>query len=251
MCNVCGYEGRFVSPELGREGGVCPNCSSSARARALVYALGMCVGLAEQPLHAWPRSELRMFEASGRGGYPVFLVAKFCYTNGEYPSLDLEDLHYPDGSFDFVLAGDVFEHVRDDERAFHEVHRVLKPVGRLLFTVPFEGERTLVRVDREGRFLAPPEYHGGGGQSLAYRTYGRDLLGRLNTLGFAVVYVRVGEQDVFVAQKGSHVELTLGRQDAGAPNEVPLVPLRLWTLAKYNLRALGQVLREMRSRLGR
>jgi len=192
-----------------------------------------------------------VLEASGRGGYPVFLAEKFCYTNGEYPSLDLECLGYADGSFDLVLAGDVFEHVREDELAFNEVYRVLQPGGRLLFTVPFEGERTLVRVDRGGRFLAPPEYHGGGGQSLAYRTYGRDLLGRLNTLGFAVVYVRVGAQDVFVAQKGSHVELTLGRQDAGAPNEMPLVPLRLWTLAKYNLRALRQVHREIRSRLGR
>lgn len=214
-----------------------------------MYALGMCLGLAGQPLYAWPQKDFRVLEASGRGGYPVFLAEKVCYTNGEYPSLDLERLDHPDSSLDVVLAGDVFEHVRDDERAFKEVHRVLKADGRLLFTVPLEGERTLVRVDADGRFLAPPEYHGGGGQSLAYRTYGRDLLDRLQKIGFAVACVRVSEQEVFVCQKGSYVEMHAASPEAGA-RAVPLVPLRLWALAKYNLRAAGQVMRELRARFG-
>jgi SAM-dependent methyltransferase len=250
MCNVCGHTGEFLSPDLGREGSVCPNCSSSARSRALVCALGACLGTTDQPLYAWPRQEVRLLEASGRGGYPVFLAEKFCYTNGEYPAFDLEGLQYPDRSFDFVLAGDVFEHVRNDERAFEEVRRVLKPGGRLLITVPFEGEETLVRVDAEGRFLAPPEYHGGGGQSLAYRTYGRDLLGRLNKLGFAVAHLRVVDQDVFVCAKGAHLELTLAAPMADGPT-THLLPLSAWVIARYNLRALSQVVREVRSRLGR
>lgn len=250
MCNVCGFSGALLSPDGGREGNVCPNCSSSARSRALVYALRACLGTTDQPLYAWPRTEQRLLEASGRGGYPVFLAEKFCYTNGEYPSLDLEALSYPDRSFDYVLAGDVFEHVRNDDRAFEQVHRVLNPGGRLLFTVPFEGDQTLVRVDAEGRFLVPPEYHGGGGQSLAYRTYGRDLLDRLNNIGFAVAHVHAGDHGVFVCQKGAYLELTIPPGDVQA-RIIPLLPLGAWALAKYNVRAAGQVLQEIKARLSR
>ena len=49
---------------------------------------------------------------------------------------DVLDLPYADESFDVVTCFDVFEHVQDDERAFHEVHRVLKRGGLLIFTVP-------------------------------------------------------------------------------------------------------------------
>jgi len=49
---------------------------------------------------------------------------------------DIVNLPYTNDSFDVVTCFDVFEHVEDDVRAFHEVHRVLKPGGLLVFTVP-------------------------------------------------------------------------------------------------------------------
>src|SRR5262249_41444785 len=39
-------------------------------------------------------------------------------------------------SFDFVLATDVIEHVRDDVAALEEICRVLRPGGYALITVP-------------------------------------------------------------------------------------------------------------------
>ena len=44
-----------------------------------------------------------------------------------------EDIPYGDSSFDVVIALSVVEHVRDVEKVFDEVFRVLKPGGRAIF----------------------------------------------------------------------------------------------------------------------
>jgi|SRR5688572_8606836 len=45
-------------------------------------------------------------------------------------------LPYAENYFDVVISCDCFEHIRDDIKAIQEVHRVLKPKGMLIFTVP-------------------------------------------------------------------------------------------------------------------
>jgi SAM-dependent methyltransferase len=47
-----------------------------------------------------------------------------------------ERLPYPDGSFDAVVAGEVLEHLADDQLAARELYRVLAPGGVALVTVP-------------------------------------------------------------------------------------------------------------------
>ena len=49
---------------------------------------------------------------------------------------EITALPYADGTFDLVTAFDVVEHVEDDQRAFTELTRVLRPHGRLIFSVP-------------------------------------------------------------------------------------------------------------------
>jgi ubiquinone/menaquinone biosynthesis C-methylase UbiE len=49
---------------------------------------------------------------------------------------DLMKLPYRDGSFDFLSAIDVLEHIKDDESAVSEISRVLKKNGITLITVP-------------------------------------------------------------------------------------------------------------------
>jgi SAM-dependent methyltransferase len=53
---------------------------------------------------------------------------------------DLHDLPLDDRVFDFVLCTEVLEHVADPVRVLGELHRVLRPGGGLLLTVPFVGE---------------------------------------------------------------------------------------------------------------
>lgn len=49
---------------------------------------------------------------------------------------DAYRLPFPDASFDKVVAAEVLEHLPEDERAFAELERVLKPGGKLAVTVP-------------------------------------------------------------------------------------------------------------------
>lgn len=49
---------------------------------------------------------------------------------------DITRLDFPDASFDAVVAGEVLEHVVDDDLAAEELYRVLKPGGVCFATVP-------------------------------------------------------------------------------------------------------------------
>ena len=105
---------------------------------------------------------------------------------------DVQQLTYASASFDICTSTEVFEHVPDDLRGFAELHRVLRPGGRLVFSVPMSSAaRTIERAVLSGgeiHHLLPPEYHGdrirGQGQVLAYRNYGLDILDRVSSQGF-------------------------------------------------------------------
>ncbi|HEY5657313.1 MAG TPA: class I SAM-dependent methyltransferase [Myxococcota bacterium] len=49
---------------------------------------------------------------------------------------DICDLPFPEDHFDLVLAADVLEHVDEPATAVAELHRVLRPGGTLIATVP-------------------------------------------------------------------------------------------------------------------
>jgi SAM-dependent methyltransferase len=49
---------------------------------------------------------------------------------------DALDLPFADGTFDRVIVSEVLEHIWDDERALHEIARVVRPGGRVAATVP-------------------------------------------------------------------------------------------------------------------
>lgn len=96
------------------------------------------------------------FEAARRGAH----VVPFDYAYGELPAVqgllsalrdegtspaetwsaavngDACKLPFVDGSFDRIIASEVFEHVPDDAAAFSELARVLRPGGVMAVTVP-------------------------------------------------------------------------------------------------------------------
>jgi SAM-dependent methyltransferase len=78
---------------------------------------------------------------------------------------DLENLTFPNTSFDLIISQDVMEHVLNPTRAFAEIARTLIPGGAHIFTVPLvnKGRASEVRAkrDKDGSivYLQPAEYH--------------------------------------------------------------------------------------------
>jgi SAM-dependent methyltransferase len=130
----------------------------------------------------------------------------------------VQRLGHGDASFDLVTSTEVFEHVPDDRRAFAEVHRVLRPGGAVVFTVPLmETAATLERARLEDGavvHLTAPEYHGdrlrGRGRVLAFRTYGLDVLDRLRAAGFDATLERIDDPSHAIADG----KVVVGRKPA-------------------------------------
>jgi SAM-dependent methyltransferase len=117
--------------------------------------------VAEDPLYRQPiRSTVEAFSRSlaagsevldaGAGNAPFRPLFAHCrYRTIDWPSsvhpgarradviADLTDVPLPDASADTILCTEVLEHVFDAPRVLTELHRLLRPGGRLLLTVPF------------------------------------------------------------------------------------------------------------------
>ncbi|MGJ8664464.1 MAG: class I SAM-dependent methyltransferase [Marinicella sp.] len=110
---------------------------------------------------------------------------------------DLTAMTFKDDQFDYVMSFDCFEHIPNYRAALKEILRILKPGGKLLFSVPFDlhAPSTLVRatVNQEGlvEHHVEPEYHGNPVSrqgSLSFYTFGWDLLDELKLAGFTQAY---------------------------------------------------------------
>jgi SAM-dependent methyltransferase len=189
----------------GDAGRRCVRCFSTFRHRA--------VGVVLRRLGV-PR-EAHVYELSSRGALCRHLRRTFARVTvselfddvapgrfrGGVQCQDVQRLTHPDAAFDLVTSTEVFEHVPDDGRAFSEVHRVLRPGGHLVFTVPLmESAPTLERARLERGavvHLVAPEYHGdrlrGRGAVLAFRTYGPDIVERLRDAGLDARLERIEE----------------------------------------------------------
>src|SRR5262249_35089471 len=148
----------------------CAWCGGKLRARRLAQVLLQTypVGMPQQPARSvavWGRhpevkmlrvAEINHIDGLLAGPRPLPGLAASDFTPGEPPgawidgirSEDLTRLTYPDAAFDLVLTSETLEHVPVLTAALSEIHRVLVPGGRHIFTVPrLAGvERTFARA---------------------------------------------------------------------------------------------------------
>ena len=70
--------------------------------------------------------------------YDVSLVelGKWLYPDLEIIQGDIQEIDFPDNSFDVAVATAVMEHVPEPERVMREVKRLLRPGGIIVVTAP-------------------------------------------------------------------------------------------------------------------
>lgn len=232
-CTICGTVVKFEPfSENLRESGACPRCRSSNRQRQMAWMLRREFGLAASGPLIFPAG-VSIYNTEANGSLHERLRVHSQYQCSEYwgdkaeygetvdgtRNEDLKELSFAAASFDVVLSSDVLEHMPQPYQAHREIHRVLKPGGRHIFTVPY-GE-AMIRDDVraslvDGKLVHHHEalYHGDpvrpGEGILVWTIFGLEMLVRLSEIGFETELWRLQEPeagiigpgaDVFVARK--------------------------------------------------
>ena len=182
-----------------REWMVCPTCRLNNRMRAVFHFItSQCsnespqIYLSEQATHLYKQFKQR---------FPTLIGSEYLGADVPLGSVnannlrheDATQLTFKDASFDLYLSFDVFEHIPTYLRALKEAFRVLKPQGKIIFTVPFNASReehlvrAEVRADGSIHYLLPEEIHGDPVRSegaLCYYHFGWQILRELEEVGF-------------------------------------------------------------------
>ena len=190
VCDTASRRFRAFGVEEKRPDAQCVHCGALERHRFLWLFFQKRTALFEAPgkamLHVAPE---RCFEPRLRAR----LGASYLTADLENPEadvrMDVQDITYPDGSFDVVYCSHVLEHVPDDRKALREFHRVLKRDGWAIILVPITVSRTV----EDPNETDPKERLRRFGQDDHFRRYGPDFLDRLRAAGFEVQVVRVAD----------------------------------------------------------
>lgn len=116
--------------------------------------------------------------------------------------MDVQQIQYPDNTFDFIYCSHVLEHVPDDFKTMREFHRVLRPGGKALIMVPITAGQTV----EDPSITDPAERLRRFGQDDHVRRYGPDVVGRLRRAGFDVETIHAAD----VADERGIVRMALG-----------------------------------------
>src|SRR5882757_8524808 len=132
-CNICGSNNSVAIIEW--ESPSCSTCGSNTRFRALIFMLSRELFGEARPLPDFPvMRNIRGLGMSDHPSYATALAEKFDYVNTYFerqPFLDITEVHSElYGSYDFILAGDVLEHVPAPvERSLDEACKLLQSNG--------------------------------------------------------------------------------------------------------------------------
>lgn len=210
-CNICGAENEIPQGGFTRDEASCAKCCSTVRLRALLRALSIELFNAPLPLPDFPTMKaIRGLGMSDNQSCASLLAEKFDYRNTFYHQQPRFDATHSaaagQGLYDFVLAGDVFEHVAAPvEAAFRSTFELLQPSGFLAMSVPYSLEDTtrehfgdlcdynvvrvgdsvaLVNRTRNGDWQVFDQivFHGGAGDTLELRLFSESSLRQLLTV---------------------------------------------------------------------
>lgn len=161
----------------------CPRCGCHDRERHLYMYMetyGILRGLAGMRiLHFAPERMLsrKLVAANPREYTRCDLFPK----DPDTRKVNVEDMPFPDGSFDLVIANHILEHVDNVERALAEIRRVLVREGRAILQTPFSPVLQATWCDPG--ITSPEARLQAYGQEDHVRLFGRDIFDRFESCG--------------------------------------------------------------------
>jgi len=165
----------------------CPFCYSAPRQRILAYWANDNVSLLKDSKILYFAPEYSMMKWVRRNN--VKLTTADLFDPKTDLKLDITDIDIPDDSFDMVICNHVLEHVSSYGKALSELHRVLKPGGKLIISFPIDPSLDTVfekdadtAEDRVKLF----------GQNDHVRVFGKDSEEILASYGFSVSVIDAG-----------------------------------------------------------
>ena len=141
-CPICNYQGPFMDKN-NRHSAKCPKCGELERARMAMLVLNKTYddhkAAVTHVLHISPENFLRKFFKKKFKSY----ISSDLYRKDVDHQFDIEEIPYPDNSFDLVFASHVLEYVKNDKKAINEIKRVLRPGGLAFLPVPMLHDKTI------------------------------------------------------------------------------------------------------------
>ena len=142
ICPICNYKGPFMDKN-NRHRAKCPKCGELERARMAMLVVNEIYDdhKASQTdvLHISPENFLRKIFKKKYKSY----ISSDLYRKDVDHQFDIEEIPYPDNSFDLVFASHVLEYVKNDKKAINEIKRVLRPGGLAFLPVPMLHNKTI------------------------------------------------------------------------------------------------------------
>lgn len=174
-CNICQYSGKFIPAGISQNPRRCPKCRSLKRHRDN-WAMIQSVEIQGNTKPKMLMVSVDPYLDRLRSKYDMVILIKG--NTVRVPNGVLGDILYPPfdpKSFDVVMASHVLEHIKDDDRALREIHKLVKPGGYFLSNVPCTSKPT-----NEFKAAEPKWGH--------WRNYGRqDYMAKLTSTGFVDV----------------------------------------------------------------
>lgn len=221
QCNICNQRVRRFLPYRNGVKGVtpfvqqlavvgsdvenfeCPACSCHDRERHLLMYMQASGVLQKfsgaKILHLAPERHLQRFI---RDAKPCDYILGDLYPDRpEIKKINLQNMPFAVGCFDFVIANHVLEHVHDDLKALSEIHRVLRKGGYAILQTPYSSVLKNIFED-EGINTDVARLHAYG-QEDHRRLYGVDIFQRIESSGFSP-HVKNHSEIFYESNSGKH-----------------------------------------------
>ncbi len=191
-CPICEHTYSHFLPFRHRSNALCPNCRSLERHRAIYLYLRDKTDFLTTPKRILHFAPEKCFYTRFKNN-PLFqyetadYMVSFMDNIGARPDhvMSIDDIKFPDASFDVIIAIGILILVPDDYKALRDIYRVLKPGGYVILEDPIHYDQATTEEYDLSSSEAKAESKRKYGH-LQYRYYGRDYKTRMESVGFQV-----------------------------------------------------------------